>query len=70
MSNSYIPLPILGRFYIYGLQGECIEVFYTALCELLFIQSPKLAGVSSVWAFFHLCIFANVHRKNTQKSQK
>lgn len=49
---SYRPLPAFGRFYIYGLQGVLTEVVYTALWEVVVSKSPKLIGVSSIWAFF------------------
>jgi uncharacterized membrane protein len=49
---SYTPLPLVARFYIYGLQGILTEVVYTALWELVFAKSIKLIGVSSVYAFF------------------
>lgn len=45
-------LSTAGRFYIYGLQGVFTEVVYTALWDLTFLQSRKLIGVSSIWAFF------------------
>jgi uncharacterized membrane protein len=49
---NFTPLPALGRFYIYGLQGILTEVVYTALWELVFTKSIKLIGVSSIYAFF------------------
>lgn len=49
---TYTKLPLLARFYVYGLQGIFTEVIYTSIWDFVTLYSWKLVGVSSTWAFF------------------
>lgn len=42
----------IARFYLYGLHGFMMEIFFTAMWELVENGNPHLHGITSIYAFF------------------